>query len=276
MHHLCEHIRRWLALSAQAVAVAAAVAQEPAAPAPLTNCAAVKALPREAAVQRLPVRITGVVSYREVLRYNSNSGFVLHDGAEGVYCTLSRNLNKPLADLQVGEKIEVVGVSGPGFTSLVEVSSVKRLGPGTLPPSSPSKLWKLQNGRYDCALISLEGVVRRMHKDGHGSYRLEIAEETGTFSAFVPAPDGGLPESLVDARLRLEGTCFTLFNPRGECTGVNLRLAGPQHLTILQHGPADPFAAPLASPLALNAFRPGPACAPPAAHRWHCHAAPAG
>ena len=89
MHQLCEHIRRWLALSAQAVAVAAAVAQEPAAPAPLTNCAAVKALPREAAVQRLPVRITGVVSYREALRYNSNSAFVLHDGAEGVYCTLS-------------------------------------------------------------------------------------------------------------------------------------------------------------------------------------------
>jgi signal transduction histidine kinase len=259
MHQFWKHIRRWLAFSAQAVAVAAAVAQEPAAPAPLTNCAAVKALPREAAVQRLPVRITGVVSYRESLHYKSNSAFVLHDGAEGVYCTLSRNLNKSLADLQVGEKIEVIGVSGTGFTSLVEVSSVKRLGPGTLPPSSPSQLWKLQNGRYDCALISLEGVVRRMHKDGHGSYRLEIAEESGTFSAFVPAPDGGMPESLVDARLRLEGTCFALFNPRGECTGVNLRLTGPQHLTILQHGPADAFAAPLAPPLALNAFRPGPA-----------------
>ena len=247
MHHLCEHIRRWLALSAQAVVVAAAVAQEPTASAPLTNCAAVRELPREAAVQRLPVRIAGVVSYLDVPRYNSNSAFVLHDGTEGVYCKLSANLNKSLADLKVGEKIEVVGVSGPGFTSFVEVSSVKRLGLGTLPPSSPSKLWKLQNGRYDCALISLEGVVRRMYKDGHGSYRLEIAEESGTFSAFVPAPDGGLPESLVDARLRLEGTCFALFNPRGECTGVNLRLAGPQHLTILQHGPEDPFAAPLAS-----------------------------
>lgn len=259
MHPLCEHIRRWLALSAKAAAVAAAVAQEPATHAPLTNCAAVKALPREVAVQKLPVRITGVVSYREALRYNSNSAFVLHDGAEGVYCTLSPELNRQLADLQVGEKIEIAGVSGPGFASVVEVSSINRLGPGTLPPSSPSKLWKLQNGRYDCALISLEGVVRRMHKDGLGTYRLEIAEETGTFSAFVPAPDGGLPDSLVDARLRLEGSCLTLFNPRGECTGINLRLVGPQHLTIIQHGPADPFAAPPASQLALNAFRPGPA-----------------
>lgn len=259
MHPLCEHIRRWLALSVQAVAVAAAVAQEPAAQAPLTTCADVKALPREVAVQKLPVRITGVVSYREALRYSNNSAFVLHDGAEGVYCTLSPELNRQLADLQVGEKIEIAGVSGPGFTSVVEVTSVNRLGPGTMPPSSPSKLWKLQNGRYDCALISLEGVVRRMHKDGLGSYRLEIAEETGTFSAFVPAPDGGLPDSLVDARLRLEGSCLTLFNPRGECTGINLRLVGPQHLTILQHGPADPFAAPLAPQLALNAFRPGPA-----------------
>ena len=259
MPPIFEPIRQWLALSAQALAVVAAVAQEPSASAPLTTCAAVKALPREVAVQELPVRITGVVSYREALRHSSRSDFVLHDGADGVYCTLIPELNRPLADLKVGEKIEIAGVSGPGFTSVVKVSSVKRLGPGTLPPSSPSKLWKLQNGRYDCALISLEGVVRRMHKDGNGSYRLEIAEETGTFSAFVPAPDGGLPDSLVDARLRLEGSCLTLFNPRGECTGINLRLTGPQHLTILQHGPVDPFAAPLASPLALNAFRPGPA-----------------
>ena len=125
MHPLCEHIRRWLALSVQAVAVAAAVAQEPAAKAPLTTCADVKALPREVAAQKLPVRITGVVSYREALRYSMNSAFVLHDGAEGVYCTLSPELNRQLADLQVSEKIEIVGVSGPGFASFVEVSSVK-------------------------------------------------------------------------------------------------------------------------------------------------------
>ena len=259
MHPLWENIRRWLALSAQAVAVAAAAAQEPAALAPLTTCAAVKTLPREVAAQKMPVHITGVVSYREALFYSTNSAFVLHDGTEGVYCTLGPDLDKLLADLQVGEKIEVVGVSGPGFTSLVEVTGVKRLGPGTLPPSSPSKLWKLQNGRYDCALIGLEGVVRRMHKDGLGGYRLELAEETGTFSAFVPAQEGELPESLVDARLRMEGTCFALFNPRGECTGVNLRLTSPRHLVVLQRGPEDPFEAPLASSLALNRFRSGPA-----------------
>ena len=259
MHPLCEHIRRWLALSALAGAVAAAEAQEPADPAPLTNCATVKALPRESAAQKLRVLITGVVSYREALRYSSNSAFVLHDGVEGVYCTPNPDSHKALAELQLGEKIEVAGVTSPGFTSLVEVSSVKRLGPGILPPSSPSKLWKLQNGRYDCALVSLEGVVRRMHKDGLGSYRLELAEETGTFSAFVPAREGELPDSLLDTRLRLEGTCFTLFNPRGECTGINIRLTSPEHLAVLQHGPEDPFAAPLASSLALNRFRFGPA-----------------
>ena len=259
MHLLCENILRWLALCALSGTAAAAVARESAAPAPLTNCAAVKSLPREATAQKLPVRITGVVSYREALRNSSNSDFVLHDGTEGVYCTRSPDINKPLADLQVGEKIEVVGVTSPGFTSLVEVSSVERLGPGTLPPSIPSKLWKLQNGRYDCALINLEGVVRRMHKDGLGSYRLELAEETGTFSAFVPAQEGELPDSLLDTRLRLEGTCFTLFNPRGECTGINIRLTSPKLLEVLQRGPEDPFAAPLASSLALNRFRFGPA-----------------
>jgi signal transduction histidine kinase len=258
MNLLWNHLRRLLALSAHALAVVGAVAEQPASFTQLTNCAAVRALPREVAVQKLPVRITGVVSYREAFRQGGSSAFVLHDGDEGVCCNLSRNLNKRLVDMQAGDKVEVVGVSGPGFTSLVEVNSVRRLGRGVLPPSSPSELWQVQNGRYDCALISLEGVVRRMHKDGHGCYRLEISEKTGTFSAFVPAEQGELPDSLVDARLRLEGTCFTLFNPRGESTGVNLRLAGPGQLTILEHGPADPFAAPLASPLALNAFRPGP------------------
>jgi hypothetical protein len=54
-HQLCEPILRWLAMSPQAVAVA----QEPVAPAPVTNCAAAKALPRELAVENLPIRITG-------------------------------------------------------------------------------------------------------------------------------------------------------------------------------------------------------------------------
>jgi hypothetical protein len=52
--------------------------------------------------------------------------------------------------------------------------------------------------------------------------------------------------------------CFSIFNPRRECTGINLRLTSPKHLAVLPHGPENPFAASLASSLALNPFRPGP------------------
>jgi hypothetical protein len=98
-----------------------------------------------------------------------------------------------------------------------------------------------------------------MRKDGLGSYRLEIAEEAVTFSAFVPAREGELPDALVDARLRLEDTYFSIFNPRCECTGINLRLTSPKHLAVLPHGPENPFAAPLVSFLALNPFQLVPA-----------------
>jgi hypothetical protein len=53
--------------------------------------------------------------------------------------------------------------------------------------------------------------------------------------------------------------CFSVFNPRRECTGINLRLTSPKHLAVLPHGPENPFAAPLVSSLALNPFRAGPA-----------------
>jgi hypothetical protein len=56
---------------------------------------------------------------------------------------------------------------------------------------------------------------------------------------------------------------FRIFNTRGEIVGVRLRLAGPHDLEVTEPAPADPFAAPEASAIALRPFTP----MPPSLHR---------
>jgi signal transduction histidine kinase len=223
----------------------------------LTSAAAIRALPRAVANQMLPVRISGVVCYKDAVNRWNNSAFLLHDGEQGIYCTPSPYLGKKWPDLKVGDQVEITGLTEPGgFAPIIQATGVLALGPGMLPVHRSARMWELRNGRYDCQLVRVEGVVRRMHLDGNGVYRLEMAEQDGTFSAFVSDPEGKVSTSLVDARLRLEGVCFVFFNPRGESTGINLRVSSPEHLTVLKPGSEDPFSAPLADSLALNPFHP--------------------
>jgi signal transduction histidine kinase len=239
-----------------ALLVLAVQAQEPA-PGLLTSCAAVRALPRDVAAKKLPVRITGVVCFRPPIGSYQGAPFILHDGGSGIYCQLSPDLNGLSASWEVGDKMEITGITSPGdYAPIIFLTEFKRLGTGQLPGYRPSRHSELLSGRYISQMVSVEGVVRRTRVDLHGFTHMEMVEEGGTFTAIVFSRER-MPAFLVDARLRLEGVCSHFFTPRGETAGIQIRMSDPRQVTVLKPGGEDPFSAPLAAPLALNPFRPG-------------------
>jgi hypothetical protein len=96
-------------------------------PRELTMVRDVRNLTSDQARQARPVRLHGVVT---VLSGWKNSFFV-QDATAGISVDRTDN-----ADVQVGDQVEVIGVSSPGlFASLVLASYVRVVGHGSPPPA---------------------------------------------------------------------------------------------------------------------------------------------
>lgn len=223
----------------------------------LTRCQDIRALTREQAAERRPVQVQGVITYVSAQPTNS---FVVHD-SEGIYVVSPTNQPAEYMGLdvpRVGMRVEIQAVTVPGgFAPSLAAQRVHWLGEAPLPVPKKVRLSELRTGSYDSQQVEMEGVVHRMHKD-HTTLerlRLEVATEEGTVSVIVADSRGVDSAQLVDATLRVRGTCFTFFNTRGEAVGVNIQVARAEDMEVLRPANLDPFAAPEVAPLALRPFR---------------------
>lgn len=228
------------------------------------TCAGIRALTREQAAEGRPVVLRGVITSGQ----KRLGAFVLHDGTAGIYVTPSQGEppeHRPtewvkVQSLEAGGLVEVRGITGPGgFAPLVVAQRVEFTGTGPLPPAAPVTLADLRSGAYDCQPAELRGVVQRWHREaGSNTLWMEVAEQGGSFSAYADAAPDIDGAGLVDAEVRLRGTCFSFFNARGEIVGLRLRMRGAEDLDVTRPAAADPFAAPEVPALALRPFQPGP------------------
>ncbi|MBK8094495.1 MAG: sensor histidine kinase [Verrucomicrobiaceae bacterium] len=230
----------------------------------LTRCADIRALSREQAAEGRAVRLSGVITSGQKAR----GAFVLSDDTAGIYVTPGQRdptsqveiewMN--VSSLEPGGRVEVQGFTGAGgFAPLVVAQRVVYLGRGELPPARAVTLTELRTGAFDCQQAELRGVVRRWHRDeDSGQLWLQVAEQGGTFSAIVDDAAELDGMAFVDAEVRLNGTCFSFFNTRGEIVGARLRVASPADIAVTAPALTDPFAAPEVSALALRPFRSGP------------------
>ncbi len=235
----------------------------------LTRSADIRALTREQAAEGRPVLLRGVItSGRKRL-----GGFVLQDDSEGIYVTpqqfdplLRRGVEWiGVKSLEPGGVLEVQGITAPGgFSPIVVAQRVRFLGTGPLPAARAVTLAELHAGTFDCQRVELQGVVQRWHWDERASeWWLQVAEQAGRFTVMVPDAAELDAARLVDAAVRVKGTCFPFFNSRGEIVGMRLRVAGGDDLKVTEAAPSGPFAAPEVAPLALRPFK----REPPTLHR---------
>jgi signal transduction histidine kinase/ActR/RegA family two-component response regulator len=192
-----------------AFSTAAAVSSPPAV---LTKTAQIRALSLEQASREIPVRLRAVVTHYDP---GWNDLFVYDDTGPG-YIAM-----ETAVDLQQGQTVEIIGVTGPGeFAPVVQKPHIRVIGTGPLPEPRKVTYEDLSSGALDGDFVEVQGVIRSAVMDQHHLYLYLAGPRATHLRATVvtfPAMD---PERLINARVTLRGACGSTFTQRRQLTGV--------------------------------------------------------
>lgn len=230
---------------------------------PLTRIVDVHALPREQAAEGRPVAVRGVVT----IVSSEKRDFIIEDETDGIFVQSIKDTENPaiqsvsVKNLKPGMLVEVRGVTRPGgYAPVIEARSVKLLGTAPLPAARPAALSMLLAGAMNSRRVELGGVVQRVDQPGKGGVTsLQIANHEGRFTVEIQEPEGMDIGRLLDAEVRVTGACGSVFNLRGELTGIRLRAQGAGDVVVVTPALRDPFAVPEAASHALRPFQQNPA-----------------
>lgn len=235
----------------------------PAEPAVLAGVEKIRALSREEAAKAHPVKIRGVVTWRDS---DSRPSFFVHDGDWNIWIDRSTAIRRgtwrggeiPAEDCAIGSIVEVEGVTDPGgYAPCVLPSTFRRLGAGPLPEVRRPPLEGLLSGREDGQLVEMEGVVQAVSPpDQYGDSKVMLM--VAGHPCRVASENGREldPRGLVDARVRVRGILVPLPNLRAEVAGLRMNVMGARDFEVLDPPPADPFLAPRVSLNRLLPFSP--------------------
>jgi len=187
-----------------------------------------------------PVRLRGTVL--TVSRVPVH--IILHDGKA---CILIANTNLP-ADLTVGKLAEAEGRTEAGLRApIVDRAGVRVIGDSTIPEGTPMSASRLMAGEGCWQWVRVEGVVRDMNRD-RSNIALSIASEGRRFTAFIYGYSRfsriGLPLEWLEARVQLDGVCWTDVNDWNEPVEFHLGLPHTNQLRFLGPGNTNLFGLP--------------------------------
>ena len=219
-----------------------AAAQQPAGLPTLTRVKQIRQLSMEQAGRKYPVRLQGVVTYFDP----SSESMFLQDGTGGIWARHPRGG----ARLQAGQRIDLQGITMPGFAPSIDEPRWTVLGTAPLPAPRRVPFEQLESTAEDGRWQEVVGVVRAACVDSSRRLlRLSVAVTGGRLTVLVPDQQT-VPAGLVDARIRVRGVAGARFNRRQQLIGVNLCVPDLRQIKVLEPAPANPFAAP-AEPIAL-------------------------
>jgi hypothetical protein len=200
----------------------------------------VRELSSQDAGRALPVSLRAVVTF-----YNFQPDWhplFVHDESGGIYVEL---VEQPDLGLRAGDVVEIQGQTGPGmFAPIVDRPQIRVVGRTDLPAAKARSIHELLEGAWDSQWVEADGVVRRVRSSGANFVVLELGSQGRSFRALVREPGAEVPTHLMDARVRVRGACGTFFTQKRQIVGVQLLVPGMSQVTVVERGPADPFAQP--------------------------------
>lgn len=209
----------------------------------ISSLAELRALSPEKAAEPSPTRVSGVVTYFEPSR---GLAFI-QEGEHAVYVTPRlAQVSAPsveFGDLKVGEKIEVVGVSGPGaFAPIVAPGPggfvlVKKQGKAPWPQPIRLARGALLEPTLDCLWVEVDGLVRRIARQKRGLF-MEMASGRSVFTVIVPGAweDKDIPKDLVGSNVRVRGVYGSLTNEQRQLIGFRIYTPSWEHIQVLDVG----------------------------------------
>ena len=243
---------------------------------PLRSIAALKALPDDVAIDGMPVRVRGVVTWRG----DDMDGAAIQDESAGIWVTVdfARQMNilapdapSPFKGIEPGMEVEIEGIAtrqGPTprdnlYSTMILPRTVTVVGRGTLPEPRHADYPFLFSGAADHRRVDVRGVVQGF-RETESAWLLFIDAEPGEVGALFPksafSPD---PSSLVDAKVRIQGVCGACYNRRGDFLSPRIHMNGPDDLVVERSALAQPFEAPKVPLGGLAGYR----TTPQGAHR---------
>ena len=205
----------------------------------LRTVAEVRALKPEQAVNKIPVRLEGVVTYFDE---NLFSRFI-QDQTAGIYLQFPKDVGPPM--LEPGQTVEVTGYGSPGeYAPVVMVDKIRVTGKQGLPLAKPVTYEQLATGTEDSQFVEVTGIVRSVQVFGTVLYyRIEITTGSGRLRVYARNLPVAKPEELIDSTVRVRGVCSTQFNHQRQLFAIRLMVPRPEDVQITQLADEEPFAA---------------------------------
>jgi signal transduction histidine kinase len=201
----------------------------------LTNAAQIRKLTAAAAGKSIPVHLKGVVITEAS---PDRRAVVIHDESAGIYLLATNDM---FSATRRADLIEVDGVTDPGqFAPIVRVSKAHKVGTAPAPHGTPATLGELLTGGLDAQWVEVSGVVRNVDNRVSGNtnqWRMEMALGGGKVSVVLGNPKPA--ETLIDARVRVQATCFYQFTPGRKVLKPILFVPGGMPIEIIEPAPVS-------------------------------------
>ncbi len=219
----------------------------------IATIAEIRRLPPVEARRGFPVQFRAVVTYWMKPR---NFVFV-QDSTAGIFMV---NTGAPV---EPGQLVDVKGESAGGdFAPIVDKATPRVIGRAALPAPIRVPIAELFSGRYDSQWVETEGTVRAVAPEGPDA-ALTLVSGPYKFKAVLSGLGSQLPLHLIDAKVRIQGACGSIFNDRRQLLSIQVLVPEISHLRVLERPAASPQSLPVQSINALLQFSPEQ----PAEHR---------
>jgi len=204
----------------------------------LTTVRQIRALTPDQAREARPVRLNGVVTAFSGWR----NSFFIQDATGGISVDRTDH-----ADVHLGDRVELIGVSSPGmFAPMAVASSVRVLGHALQPPARRVTSGDVFGGKQDSQRVEVQGVIhsaRTSELYGHPVLVLILEFDGGSMRIFDQDYAGIDYDQLIDSTVRVRGVCATTFNQKRQFVGLDLFVPDRRDIDVVQPAPEHPFAA---------------------------------
>ncbi|MGA2183687.1 MAG: response regulator [Bryobacteraceae bacterium] len=192
----------------------------------LTGIGQVHRLSAKEAARGYPVRVRGVVTYADPV---SRSVFV-EDAGGGIYLQM---WSASGATPRAGQLVDVDGISGPGdFAPVIAHPTVRVAGEGRMPEPQRIEMEQLFACAGESRWVEARGVVHVLGTQaGHAT--LGVTWGVHHFVVHVIGASR-LPDSLLDARIRLRGVLGARFNFKRQLAGIQVFVPDAKFIQVDQ------------------------------------------
>lgn len=192
-----------------------------------------KSLSVETAAKRLPVDVTGTVTYFDP----AWSLLFLQDTTGGVYV----DIHNGIPHVEVGDEIRVRGFSSPGdYAPIVTGPTIVPVGHSSMPTPMSLSWQTLVSGRDDAGWVEVVGVVHSiMQLRSQHWFKLVVAGNSYAVQLSHLERSDAYPETLLDAQVRIRGVCGAVFNEKRQLVGLRFFVPSIKDVEVLEAAPAE-------------------------------------